>query len=317
MLTAESEGGQLKCHPYWTGREFGPMKLRALSEKKVSLDVTAHRAHSRDAEQGRRRANTTMTAADNATPALHSSGSTQSEAPVVVIRKFALTHSSHPFAPMREITHLHYASWPDFGAPAQPSHLLALVELANVMQRTTSPHDESGGAPTRRRSDAVPLSWQEEPEEDSHARPMLVHCSAGCGRTGTFCTVDSVMDMLKRQRQRAVARANAAASQSRSKIDREGDHAMGNHDPLDQDGEEELPPLESGMEWVEDDTMDLISTTVEDFRRQRISMVQSLRQFVLCYETVTEWVWRLQERGGGGGGGRARSGSLQVERKLS
>merc|ERR1711939_262284 len=33
MLTAESEGGQLKCHPYWSGKEYGPLKLKALSEK--------------------------------------------------------------------------------------------------------------------------------------------------------------------------------------------------------------------------------------------------------------------------------------------
>jgi tyrosine-protein phosphatase 2/3 len=38
MLTAESEGGQLKCHPYWKDKEFGPIRLRVLSEKKVSLD---------------------------------------------------------------------------------------------------------------------------------------------------------------------------------------------------------------------------------------------------------------------------------------
>ncbi len=77
--------------------------------------------------------------------------------------------------------------------------------------------------------------------------------------------------------------------------------------------------------WLDDDSVDLIARTVEEFRGQRLSMVQSLRQFVLCYETALEWVWRLQERsstappGGGGGGpvaanGRARSGSLQAWR---
>jgi protein tyrosine phosphatase len=42
--------------------------------------------------------------------------------------------------------------------------------------------------------------------------------------------------------------------------------------------------------WVGDDEMDLIAKTVEDFRLQRLSMVQSLRQFVLCYESVMEWL---------------------------
>ena len=37
MLTAEEEGGQLKCHSYWASREYGPLRVRILSEKKVSL----------------------------------------------------------------------------------------------------------------------------------------------------------------------------------------------------------------------------------------------------------------------------------------
>ena len=42
--------------------------------------------------------------------------------------------------------------------------------------------------------------------------------------------------------------------------------------------------------WVNNEDIDLIAKTVEDFRLQRLSMVQSLRQFVLCYESVMEWL---------------------------
>ena len=45
-------------------------------------------------------------------------------------------------------------------------------------------------------------------------------------------------------------------------------------------------------DWLTRDDVDLIEKTVEEFRVQRLSMVQSLRQFVLCYETVLEWVGR-------------------------
>jgi len=44
--------------------------------------------------------------------------------------------------------------------------------------------------------------------------------------------------------------------------------------------------------WLDRDDEDLISKVVSDFRDQRLSMVQSLRQFVLCYETVLEWFAR-------------------------
>lgn len=414
MLTAESEGGQLKCHSYWKDREFGPIKLRALSEKKVSLDLDKAGAHmSMDfsnshtgasafgqddafgfgaavdyAEAGRQRANTTTTleVSPNNQGQLHrkisggSSGS-NSDAPYVTVRKFTLAHSAHPFAPIREITQLHYASWPDFGTPAQPSHLLALVDLANAMQRPTdvpgslstkaspratkpSMDKASPGHKKRSRSSSnIPLAWWEHPESEQSTHPMLVHCSAGCGRTGTFCTVDSVIDMLKRQRIRNIRKANDNIERKvrghkmqaqEPKVDPDGDVAMtgltfagfqtgmgaqmgaqgtapGRSNPFDDlvspgtkspqspafptlptrmsispspspsgsDDDDNDPHLDTS--WIDDDTLDLIAATVDDFRTQRLSMVQTLRQFVLCYETVSEWVWRLQERGGPAG----------------
>jgi protein tyrosine phosphatase len=48
--------------------------------------------------------------------------------------------------------------------------------------------------------------------------------------------------------------------------------------------------------WVAHDNVDLIAKTVEDFRVQRLSMVQSLRQFVLCYESVMEWLVQQHPR---------------------
>jgi len=395
MLTAESEGGQLKCHPYWKGKEYGAVRLRSLSEKKVSLDVDKHRSHSTitslsphpDAantpspfsagETGRRRANTTTTLPGSApTPAQPgvNTNASPSETPYVVIRKFALSHTAHPFAPIREITHLHYPSWPDFGAPAQPAHLLALVELANVMHRAAlpdAPYGRGPGAsgqsatgprpPARSASSLIrqavtasppTAAWYDQPESDAHPRPMLVHCSAGCGRTGAFCAVDSVLDMLKRQRTHDVRVANAAVRfppPPPPQRDDDGDVPMSDDecvspltalhaspatpfaaDPMDVAPDAEDIPDDHGAAgldtaFLDDESIDLVARTVEDFRGQRLSMVQSLRQFVLCYETVLEYLWRLQERSGPssasapaaaarGTGARARSGSLQAGR---
>lgn len=341
MLTAESEGGQLKCHTYWKDREYGPIKLKQLSEKKASLDLdkldkhrsAAQNSNASPSEAGRRRANTTTTletAAGKPTPLQE-----QSEPTFVTIRKFALTHSSHPFAPIREITHLHFSSWPDFGTPAQPSHLLALVELANVMQRAALPVETASiMGNSKIANDIASIQWYDEPEADSASRPMLVHCSAGCGRTGAFCTVDSVIDMMKRQRLAKLPGGQPLAREPEEDTqmmdfdeaispmtNREmsfkfnTDHEMGfkfNTDP-------EPRLQDAGMEhssvdgaWVRDDSVDLIQKTVEDFREQRLSMVQSLRQYVLCYETVLEWVHRLHDRGAGASAGkRPRSESYQ------
>lgn len=59
--------------------------------------------------------------------------------------------------------------------------------------------------------------------------------------------------------------------------------------------------------WLFDEDLDLVEATVEDFRRQRLSMVQSLKQFALCYETIAEWVAQLYVAGRTSS--RGRSGS--------
>ena len=279
MLTAESEGGQLKCHPYWSGKEFGPLKLKPLSEKKVSLDPKMHRSHAEHRDPGRRRANTTMT--ENAAKP------SPAEQPHAVVRKFTLSHAAHPFSPIREITQVHYSFWPDFGAPASPGELLGLVELSNVMQRAASSPIQST------RSD--------EPVSEQNERPILVHCSAGCGRTGTFCTIDAVIDMLKRQRKEI----RSGITPMEVSVPSGGDYMGKGKQTVGTEGD-----------WVFDQDVDLVEKTVEDFRGQRLSMVQSLRQYVLCYETVLEWIAR--QHLGGGRSGRDRSGSDGgVERKTA
>jgi len=76
-------------------------------------------------------------------------------------------------------------------------------------------------------------------------------------------------------------------------------------------------PIDIVGDWIFDQDLDLIEKTVEDFRGQRLSMVQSLRQYVLCYETVLEWI--AQQNFGGSKSGRDRSGSDATgkERRVS
>jgi len=153
----------------------------------------------------------------------------------------------------------------------------------------------------------------------------LVHCSAGCGRTGTFCTVSSVIDMLKRQR---IQRLGAVAGQTPATPAKRRTEPMeltgstpvkpshqNNFNKASQgestggknffDSFSSLPKEEATTStdddivegsWVARDDVDLIEKTVEDFRMQRLSMVQSLRQFVLCYESIMEWLVE-QEQG--------------------
>ena len=258
MLTAENEGGQRKCHPYWLKGDYGPFKLKALSERHLALEqpkIAPGRSSTTplDSEMrerpnmGRRRS--TNYAAQHApqTPPL-----IDLETPHVIMRKLTLAHASYPFEPLREITQLQYSSWPDFGAPAHPAHVLGLVDHCNSVVHSYQSSNNS--------------TELDEPARKGE-RPIVVHCSAGCGRTGTFCTIDSVVDMLKRQRRIRQSQGTRAADE----------------DPMDVD-------LNETDSWLMKDDEDLVAKTVSDFRLQRLSMVQTLRQFVLCYETVLEWI---------------------------
>ncbi|KAJ5295167.1 hypothetical protein PENANT_c035G04770 [Penicillium antarcticum] len=226
-LTAEIERGQVKCDRYWESGNYGPFEVKAYSEKHIHIESKGQPINStiRSPNASAEKPNGT------------------NENPVIVVRHFSVSHTAFPFQPLRDITQLQYPYWPDFGTTSQPTHLLNLIEQCNKVIRATSNTGFS--------------SQQPEPKGQ---RPILVHCSAGCGRTGTFCTVDSVLDMLKRQ-----------LSQAK------------NGEALDQN------PTTSS-DWIRDHSTDLIAKTVEDFRRQRPSMVQNLSQYALCYESVLEWL---------------------------
>lgn len=256
MLTAEQEGGQVKAHNYWSDKHFGNLHLKQLGEHRASLEPSRiqnhkERSHSHRPSLGQRKSTASQPKtsffpdpSDNVTTA-----SPSSENPFVTVRKFTLSNDEEPFARMREITQLQYSNWPDFGAPAHPTHLLGLIEQTDAVVRSVNG-----------------INSPDKPEP-ANSRPVVVHCSAGCGRTGTFCTVDSVLDMLKRQR---------LAGKGRQAT------------PMDVDAGS--PNRRENGEWISKDDLDLVEKTVEDFRLQRLSMVQSLRQFVLCYESVLEWV---------------------------
>ncbi|KIW08357.1 uncharacterized protein PV09_01273 [Verruconis gallopava] len=292
MLTAETENGQLKAHNYWASNHYGPISVHLHSEHRASLEpskIREHRAQrtKRPAAQHR-----------NSTGSSHSptrrdsdkseNMSPNSERPYVIVRNLTISNSAEPFARMREVTQLHYTGWPDFGAPAHPTHLLGLVEQCDAVVRASA-----GG---RNILDPAPAD----------ERPVLVHCSAGCGRTGTFCTVDSVLDMLKRQMRdgylhnKGYEVDRGVRQPTPMDVDPRSNQGSFLSSPTKrQDERSFFASVPSGREikgdeWLHRDDIDLIEKTVNDFRLQRLSMVQSLRQYVLCYESVLEWLVEQQ-----------------------
>ncbi|KAJ2957861.1 hypothetical protein NQZ79_g6468 [Umbelopsis isabellina] len=64
------------------------------------------------------------------------------------------------------ISHLKFLGWQDHSALDTASHILGLVRKTNELRA------------------------------NNEGAPVIVHCSAGCGRTGTFCVVDSGLELL-------------------------------------------------------------------------------------------------------------------------
>ncbi|XP_077381168.1 tyrosine-protein phosphatase non-receptor type 9 [Festucalex cinctus] len=79
----------------------------------------------------------------------------------------------------RDVCHYLYVSWPDFGVPKSASAMLDFRE--HVLQRREVAVQSLGS------------SWKGPPG----GPPVVVHCSAGIGRTGTFCTLDICLSRLE------------------------------------------------------------------------------------------------------------------------
>ncbi|XP_059561306.1 tyrosine-protein phosphatase non-receptor type 1 isoform X6 [Myotis daubentonii] len=71
----------------------------------------------------------------------------------------------------REILHFHYTTWPDFGVPESPASFLNFLFK---VRESGSLNREHG--------------------------PVVVHCSAGIGRSGTFCLADTCLLLMDKRK---------------------------------------------------------------------------------------------------------------------
>ena len=126
--------------------------------------------------------------------------------PDFLVRTMRLSWTEADEAMSRTVCQFHYSAWPDHGIPTQVKPLLEMVRLVRDCQA-------------------------------SETLPVLVHCSAGCGRTGSICVIDYVWGLLKTGK---------------------------------------LSPDFS------------LYNLVQDMRRQRIAMVQTVDQYMLCHRAVRE-----------------------------
>ncbi|KAK2193790.1 hypothetical protein NP493_5g05024 [Ridgeia piscesae] len=75
-----------------------------------------------------------------------------------------------PPEPSRKVYHFHFTGWPDHGVPSDPGCVLSFLQDIGDKQ-----------------------------ESIRDAGPIVVHCSAGIGRTGTVLVIDMILQQIKQQ----------------------------------------------------------------------------------------------------------------------
>lgn len=135
-----------------------------------------------------------------------------------------------------KIYYIQYLSWPDFSIPQDYQSFLNLINLKNEI---TAKYDLN--------------------------KKILVHCSAGCGRTGVFITLDSLIQGI---------------------INKDNDN---DKDKPEEDGEVD-GEVDGVVFDVYKSSKDLIYKLIQHQRKQRISMVQNYNQFIACYEIFIKFL---------------------------
>jgi protein tyrosine phosphatase len=146
-----------------------------------------------------------------------------------------------------EFTHLLYAAWPDHGVPEDEDRasLLAFVRLVDRVNKDTS---------------SLPSSANLDPDP-----PIMVNCSAGIGRTGSFIAISSLLRAY---------------------------HLLSGTPSLNPLAPPPVPlsslhgsPLGHLPKELQDD---LIAQEIDSLREQRPGMVQRDEQIHLVYEILNE-----------------------------
>ena len=92
----------------------------------------------------------------------------------------------------KNVTQFHYTGWPDFGVPDSPVSIVSLVD------------DVRKEAKSRRGGITIKI---------------LVHCSAGVGRSGTFIGLCQLMDLLDEAIDRSITPEQFKKITEEKKID--------------------------------------------------------------------------------------------------
>lgn len=163
MLTREIENAQVKCGRYWPPDAFNTGGSTSSTPTMTYGAITVTLLSTSPELQPPKAA----------TAGFFSSQSDQPGERETITRILHIHHG--PSGRTRRITHLQHVDWPDMDVPSSPSGIIRLLRQVNEARRQNADSDEA---------------------EDR--KPVLLHCSAGVGRTGGFIAADAILDAIRR-----------------------------------------------------------------------------------------------------------------------
>jgi len=216
MVAREIENNVIKCAVYWP------------TEKGVIYELDLPSEHNNDKIQ--RKLELVL---------MESSQPTEN----IIQRKFKITEIEYNKIEDkqinikdREVIHLQFIAWPDHDEPNTISSFVDLIKISKEIKSNVQKSD--------RYTDLEKNSL------------VVVHCSAGVGRTGTFITLDTLFDYY--------------------------------YDLFQKN------PGYSFKNNVKSNTVDKIQECIFNLRKQRVMMVQSLQQLVFCYKALAYELIKFQ-----------------------
>ncbi|KAF5382236.1 hypothetical protein D9757_008927 [Collybiopsis confluens] len=215
MLTREIEGSMVKCGPYWKDEVFGALRLKLISTEGNADEGKDDDLRRKDAAGG------------FFFPAPEPKGEKKKDVGDAIIKRtFLLSHTGYPNIPERKVVQFQYLEWPDMNVPDDPRGVLNLIRQVDQAVAEANHLSERGGEEDgadswkKNSSDfdltvpviAKPSQYRSTSDESlnrytgiakqamgRNQSPVLLHCSAGVGRTGGFIAVDAVLDGIRRE----------------------------------------------------------------------------------------------------------------------
>ncbi|EHN02750.1 Ptp3p [Saccharomyces cerevisiae x Saccharomyces kudriavzevii VIN7] len=216
-LTNDFENGIEKCYRYWQEGNYNGIQVKLLEKRILRMPNTKT---ARKNEIKRKSSNFFSANAN----CIDDDDDDDDDDDAIFIRKIQLIYQDQekPY----ELLQIQVKNWPDLGTLHNPTSIMQAINLKNHI---------------------IDTLFARNYYHDDQLPTILVHCSAGCGRTGTLCTVDSILSNFE----------------------------------MFEILQKEFVKLKYPAKLF-----DPISWTINIFRKQRISMVQNINQFIFIYDCL-------------------------------